>query len=116
MPHEHETNPACILAMREMIAQTASETASRVEHMLEPVMKRLTAVEYRIHGNGTPGLAEQIRELQRVHEDSRKLRATVLAALMVHAAAIVGVVWWSAQWVAKVNHHMHAAEEIHAGQ
>ena len=110
MNEEHLPLPQCLLQMHELIETTAEKTANRIEQMLYPVVRRIERIEYKIMGNGTPGLAEQVHILQQQHEDMQKshqdsiaLRKQIWGIVGVHVAAIIAGLVWAIQWVYRVD-------------
>lgn len=112
--HEHgKPDPACILAVKQMVEQTSEATASRVERMLVPLFDRMARLEGKVDGNGLPGLNERMRTMERAHEDmvrqhmdAVKLRRQIWFLVAGHAVTVIAAIIWAAQWVAKVNAFM----------
>lgn len=113
-------DPACLLAVHELVEATAERTAAKVEKALEPLFLRMARLEAKVIGNGVPGLAEQVRVLQQQHEDMKRehvdavrLRRQIWLVVAGHAVAIIAAIIWAAQWVAKVEAFMGQEAEVY---
>ena len=111
--HDHaRPDPACLLAIKDLIEKTSEATAAKVAALIAPLGGRVDHLEYSMRGNGTPGVLDEVRILKQAHEDAKALRRQLGWFALAHMLTIAGAIVGGTLWVARVERHMDAVASM----